>query len=89
MVKLRNIYIDDFKIQAKASRHNAVSYEYIIRLEEQLEGQIDKLLKLANTQNDKKKNQQPAISEKLKRRKERHEKIKLATEVVAARAAQH
>lgn len=88
LVKLGNIYIDGTKIQANASRHKAMSYEYMKRLEEQLEGEIDKLLELANTQDEKEKDQQLAIPEELKRRKERLEKIKLAKEVVEARAAE-
>lgn len=88
LVKLGNIYIDGTKIQANASRHKAMSYEYMKRLEEQLEGEIDKLLELAGTQDEKEKDQQLAIPEELKRRKERLEKIKLAKEVVEARAAE-
>ena len=37
LVKLGNIYIDDTKVQANASRHKAMSYEYIQKLEKQLE----------------------------------------------------
>jgi transposase len=33
LVKLGNIYIDGTKIQANASRHKAMSYEYMQRLE--------------------------------------------------------
>ena len=35
-VKLGNIYIDGTKVQANASKHKAMSYEYIQRLEQQL-----------------------------------------------------
>ena len=48
------------------------------RLEEQLEGEIDKLLELANAQDEKEKDRQLAIAEELKRRKKGLEKIKLA-----------
>ena len=33
LVKLGNIYIDGTKVQANASRHKAMSYEYIQKLE--------------------------------------------------------
>lgn len=88
LVKLGHIHIEGTKIQANASRHKAMSYEYMKRLEEQLEGEIDKLLELAGTQDEKEKDQQLAIPEELKRRKERLEKIKQAKEVVEARAAE-
>ena len=55
-----------------------ISYEYMKRLEEQLEGEIDKLLELANAQDEKEKDRQLAIAEELKRRKKGLEKIKLA-----------
>lgn len=86
LVKLGNIYIDGTKIQANASRHKAMSYEYMKRLEEQLEGEIEKLLELATAQDEKEKDQQLNIPQELKRRKERLEKIKQAKEVVEARA---
>jgi transposase len=36
LVKLGNIYIDGTKVQSNASRHKAMSYEYIQKLEKQL-----------------------------------------------------
>lgn len=88
LLKLGNIYIDGTKIQANASRHKAMSYEYMKRLEDQLEVEIEKLLELANTQDEKEKDQQLDIPQELTRRKERLEKIKQAKEVVEARAAE-
>ena len=88
LVKLGNIFIDGTKIQANASRHKAMSYEYMKRLEEQLEGEIEKLPELATTQDEKEKDQQLVIPEELKRRKDRLEKIKQAKEVVEARAVE-
>lgn len=44
LVKLGNIYIDGTKVQSNASRHKAMSYGYIQKLEKQLEEEIEKLL---------------------------------------------
>lgn len=88
LVKLGNIYIDGTKIQANASRHKAMSYEYMMRLEAQLESEIEQLLELATAQDEKEKDQQLEIPEELKLRKDRLEKIKQAKAVVESRAAQ-
>jgi transposase len=86
LVRLGNIYIDGTKIQASASRHKAMSYEYMKRLEEQLETEIDKLLELAAAQDEQEKELQLDVPQELRRRKERLEKIKQAKAVVEARA---
>ena len=88
LVKLGNIYIDGTKIQANASRHKAMSYEYMKRLEAQLESEIEQLLELATAQDEKEKDQQLEIPQELKLRKDRLEKIKQAKAVVEARAAE-
>ena len=49
LVKLGNIYIDGIKVQPNALRHKAMSYEYIQKLEKQLEEEIDKLLEIMKT----------------------------------------
>lgn len=87
LVRLGNIYIDGTKIQASASRHKAMSYEYMKRLEEQLETETDKLLELAAAQDEQEKELQPDLPQELRRRNERLEKIKQAKAVVEARAA--
>ena len=88
LVKLGNIYIDGTKIQANASRHKAMSYEYMNRLEAQLESEITRLLEMSETQDEKEKDQQLEIPAELKLRKDRLEKIKQAKAVVEARAAE-
>ena len=88
LVKLGNIYIDGTKIQADASRHKAMSYEYMKRLEAQLESEIGQLLEMASKQDEKENGQQLEIPEELKLRKDRLEKIKQAKAVVEARAAE-
>ena len=88
LVKLGNIYIDGTKIQANASRHKAMSYEYMKRLKAQLESEIEQLLELATAQDEKENDQQLEIPEELKLRKDRLEKIKQAKAVVEPRAAE-
>jgi len=86
LVKLGNIYIDGTKVQANASRHKAMSYEYMKRLEIQLEEDIKKLLDFAENQDEKEKDIELDIPAEISRRQDRLEKIKKAKEVVESRA---
>jgi len=86
LVKLGNIYIDGTKVQANASRHKAMSYEYMERLEKQLEEEIGKLLDFAENQDEKEKDIELDIPAEISRREDRLEKIKKAKEVVESRA---
>jgi len=88
LVKLGNIYIDGTKIQANASRHKAMSYEYMKKLEKHLEEEIETLLDLAVRQDEKEKEIDLDIPEEIKRRKDRLQKIKEAKKVVEERAAE-
>ena len=86
LVKLGNIYIDGTKVQANASRHKAMSYEYIQKLEKQLEEEIGKLLDLATAKDESEKALELNIPEELKLRKDRLDKIQEAKMVVEQRA---
>lgn len=88
LVKLGNIYIDGTKVQANASRHKAMSYQYIKKLEKQLEEEIEKLLNLAQEKDEKEKDLDLDIPEELNRRKDRLEKIRQAKKVIEERATQ-
>lgn len=88
LVKLGNIYIDGTKVQANASRHKAMSYEYIKKLEGQLEEEIEKLLNLADRQDEQEKAIDLDIPEEIKRREDRLAKIREAKKVVEERAAE-
>jgi transposase len=50
MIKLGNLAVDGTKIQGNASRHKAMSYGYMNKEEERLRGEIDVLLRQAQTQ---------------------------------------
>ena len=86
IVKLGNIYIDGTKVQANASRHKAISYDYMKRLEKQLEEEIDKLLDLAAHKDQEEQITDLDIPDEIRRRKDRLGKIEKAKEVVEARA---
>lgn len=86
IVKLGNIYIDGTKVQANASRHKAMSYEYMQKLEKQLEEEIEKLLELALAKDESEKDLELDIPEEIKRRKDRLKKIKDAQEIIKQRA---
>ena len=88
LVKLGNIYIDGTKVQANASRHKAMSYEYIQKLEKQLEEEIEKLLDLAASKDESEKGSDLDIPEELKLRKDRLAKIQEAKRVVEQRASE-
>lgn len=93
LVKLGNVYLDGTKIQANASKHKAVrraamSYEYMKRLEEQLESEISKLLAIASSTDETEKPEKMDVPAELKRREDRLEKIKQAKAAVEARATE-
>ena len=69
LLKLGNIYIDGTKVQANASRHKAMSYKYIKKLEKQLDEEIEKLLGLAETQDASEKDLALDIPEEISLRK--------------------
>lgn len=88
VVKLGNIYIDGTKVQANASRHKAMSYEYIQKLEKQLEEEIEKLLSLAVAQDESEKDLALDIPDEIRRREDRLSKIQEAKKVVEQRASE-
>ncbi|GLU57474.1 transposase [Dyadobacter frigoris] len=88
LVKLGNVYLDGTKIQANASKHRAMSYEYMKRLEERLESEISKLLAIASSTDETEKPEKMDVPAELKRREDRLEKIKQAKAAVEARASE-
>jgi transposase len=88
LVKLGNIYIDGTKVQSNASRHKAMSYEYIQKLEKQLESEIDKLLDLAMAKDESERDFGLEIPKELELRKDRLSKIQEAKRVVEHRASE-
>lgn len=88
LVRMGNIYIDGTKVQANASKHKAMSYDYMKRLEKQLETEIEQLLSLAAAKDEQEKELDLDIPKEIERRKDRLDKIRKAKEVVEVRAQQ-
>jgi len=88
IVKPGNIYIDGIKVQANASHHKAMSYEYIQKLEKQLEEEIDKLLDMATAKDESEKDLDLDIPTEIKLGKDRLDKIQEAKQVIEPRASE-
>ena len=88
LVKIGNIYIDGTKIQANASRHKAMSYEYMKKLEQKLEEEIETLLELGAALDEKEKEIDLDVPKEIQRRKDRLVKIQEAKKVVEERASE-
>jgi hypothetical protein len=84
MVSLGHVALDGTKVQANASKHKAMSHERMLKAEEQLEKEINALLRRAeilDAQEDEqygKGNLGSELPEELQRRQERLEKIRQA-----------
>lgn len=84
-VKVGKVNIDGTKVQANASKHSAMSYEYIERLEEQFTQEISRLMELAR-EADTQEEQELDIPKEIERREDRLAKIRGAKAVLEARA---
>ena len=73
LLKLGDVSLDGTKIKANASKHKAMSWEYANKLEAQLQGEIEELLKRAESENSK--NDGINIPAELERREARLAKI--------------
>ena len=86
LVKLGNVSLDGTKIKANASKHKALSWEYANKLEEQLKGEVEELLRLAEEADQNASPEEMDIPEELKRREERLTAIERAKKEIQARA---
>ena len=86
LLKVGKVSLDGTKVKANASKHKALSYGHIKKLQAQLETEVETLLKKAqeadNTQSDDGMN----IPEEIERREDRLKAIKEAKEKIEARA---
>jgi len=85
LVKVGNVNVDGTKVKASASKHKAISYGYIERLEKELQQEIERLFALA-TQTDEQEALELDIPEELARREDRLAKIRLAKAALKERA---
>ena len=86
VLNLGNIALDGSKIKANASKHSALSYGYIKKQEEQLQGEVKKLMALAEAANNEKIPQDMNLPEEIARREDRIKAIKVAKNKIEARA---
>lgn len=82
--KLGDISLDGTKIEANASKHKALSYEYTVKLSKQIEEEIQKLMK-ASEEADGHDFDDLNIPDEIKDREERLCKIKAAKLEIEAR----
>ena len=86
--KLGNIALDGTKIKANASRHSALSFGHITKLEKQLKEEVAKLLALAEAADNEKIPNCMNLPDEIARREDRLRAIAVARGKIEARAAE-
>lgn len=86
LLKLGTVSLDGTKIKANASTHKALSFEHASRLEEQLKGEVDELLRLAEQADNTPLPAALDLPLELKRREQRLAVIAAAKAEIQARA---
>ena len=86
VLNLGNIALDGSKIKANASKHSAMSYGHIKKLEEQLEGEVKKLMELAEAADNEKIPDGMNLPDEIARRCDRVKAIGEAKAKIEARA---
>lgn len=87
-LKLGKVSLDGTKIKANASKHSALSWDYARKLEQQLQAEVEELLRLAEKADAEKIPDGMDIPEELSRRQDRLAAIARAKETIEQRAAQ-
>lgn len=87
LLKLGKVSLDGTKIKANTSKHRALSSDYAKKLEQQLQAEVDELMRLAEKA-DTEKIDGMDIPEELSRRQDRLEAIAKAKEIIEQRAAE-
>ncbi len=85
-LKLGAVSLDGTKVQANASRHKALSWEYANRLETQLQAEVEQLMAMAEAA-DAEAAGEVDVPAELKRREDRLAAIRAAKAEMEARAA--
>jgi transposase len=86
LVKLGTVSLDGTKLKANASKHKALSWEHANRLEAQLKGEVEELMRLAEQADNEPQPEQLDIPLELKRREQRLNVIAAAKEEIETRA---
>jgi transposase len=88
LMKLGSVSLDGTKIKANASKHHALSWEHACKLEKQLKGEIEELLRKAQRADKDDLPEGMKIPEELSRRESRLEAIAAAKAEIERRAAE-
>jgi transposase len=88
MLKLGTVCLDGTKIHANASRHSALSHAHIVKLEAQLQQEVQELLALAEQADTANIPDGMSLPKELKLREDRLAAMAAAKAKIAARAAQ-
>ena len=86
VLHLGNIALDGSKLKANASRHSALSYGHIRKLEEQLKNEVKKLMALAEAADNEKLPDGINLPDEIARREDRLKAIATAKVKIEARA---
>lgn len=86
VLKVGKVSLDGTKVKANASKHKALSYGHIKKLETQLEKEVKILMKKAQEADNSKSDDGLNIPEEMERREDRLKAIKEAKEKIEARA---
>ena len=89
LLKMGTVCLDGTKIHANASRHHALSHGHIVKLEAQLEQEVQDLLALAESADTANIPDRMSLPKELKLREDRLAAMAAAKTKIAARAAQH
>jgi hypothetical protein len=88
LVKLGKVSLDGTKIKANASKHHALSWDHACKLEQQLQAEVQELLRLAEQADAEEIPDEMDIPEELCRRQDRLNAIARAKAIIEERAAQ-
>ena len=88
LMKLGNVALDGTKVKANASRHSARSYGHALKLKEQLQAEVETLLRLAEAADAVQRPEGMDIPQELARREQRLARIEEAKAQIEAAAAQ-
>lgn len=87
LLKLGRVSLDGTKVKANASKHSALSWGHIQKLEEQLRQEVDELMRMAE-EADTTEAAEMDIPAELARREERLKRLEEAKQKLAERAAE-
>jgi transposase len=88
LMKLGNVALDGTKVKANASRHSALSHGHALKLKQQLQAEVEKLLGLAEVADASERPEGMDIPQELARREQRLARIEEAKAQIEASAAQ-